>query len=310
MKFGTWLGLGALAMSGVAVAGPYVGAAGTVSERSTYTDLDWAKGGKFFAGYRFDDSPLMVELAYVDAGGHRVDDTGGVELEYSGLTASVGVFAKVDDRGSGLWLTAGYYDGDSEVPDVGAKESASGLAASLGFRLKLNDWVGVQFGVDRLFSVKDFANDEDMTSYSAGLVFELPGASRSVQRPQNPAYKPAYAPAYSPPPAPAPVPAAELAPPPPPPPMPVAAPAEPAPAAEAPTTLKPDLPGGQAAGGVRRTAQPTMLLRQPRPGAPVDGQVPADAEVQLLQRVPNANGVWWYVSFNGSSGWVSESALK
>ncbi|AXQ27314.1 hypothetical protein D0B54_00795 [Solimonas sp. K1W22B-7] len=304
-------------MSGAAVAGPYLGGSVALTERASYEDVERANGGKFVAGYRFDNTPLMLEVNYLDAGDAEIENTGGVELGYSGITALIGYWAKGSDLGSGFWLAGGFYSGDAElsdpsgllgIPGATYEDSASGVAISLGGVWKFTRYVGLQFSLDGLLGVTDFADDENLTAYTLGLVIELPGGSRSSSGPkaQNSAYTPTYAPA----PVPAPAPAAELTPAP----APVVAPVIEAPvaaeAAEAPPTIKPNLPGGMAAIGVRRTAQPTMLLRQPRAGAPVDGNIPGDAEVQLLQRVPNAQGVWWYVSFNGSSGWVSESALK
>ncbi len=62
--------------------------------------------------------------------------------------------------------------------------------------------------------------------------------------------------------------------------------------------------------GAHVAAQPVPLLRQPLVGAPVERVIPAGATAQLKQRMANANGGWWFVAFEGTSGWVSESALQ
>ena len=104
MKFVNWLGLGALAMSSVAVAGPYIGGAGTFSQYE-YEDVDDATSFAAFAGYRFDKVPVMIEVAYTDAGKHDISGfPSGVGLKFSGVRGSLGYFAKLDSKGSGVWL--------------------------------------------------------------------------------------------------------------------------------------------------------------------------------------------------------------
>ena len=321
MKLRILLGLGALAASSAAYAGPYLGGSFALTERGSYENVDRADGNKITLGYRFDDTPLMLEVAYMDAGDAEVPDQ-GVILGYTGFSATVNWWARASETGSGFWIGGGFYSGDAELTDMFgggtlAKESASGAVITLGGVWKFSRHVGLQFSLDGLLGMTDFAEDENLTAYTVGLVIELPGGTKkapprytpsSYPQPAPAAYTPPPAPAYTPPPAPEPMPVAPVAAEP----APLsAAPVAPAPvAAPQPTTIPADLPGGMAAIGVRLTAQPTMLLRQPRSGAPVDGNLPAGAEVQLLQRVPNAQGVWWYVSYNGTTGWVSERALK
>ncbi|PPE74947.1 hypothetical protein C3942_04530 [Solimonas fluminis] len=322
MKFVNWLGLGALAMSGVAVAGPYVGGAGTFSQYE-YEDVDDATSFAAFAGYRFDQVPLMLEVAYTDAGKHDIRGLpSGVGLKFSGVRGSLGYFAKLDSKGSGVWLKGGYYDGDADLeltntPFADRSASSSGFTYGLGGDWKLTPWFGLRFDLENYVDVRDFsdfpdsdAGESNVTVISLGVVLELPSGTSRLPSSYAPAPAPAYQPAYPPAAAPAPVvPAIQSQPP-----HPATAAPTSIPAASQPTsassTIKPDLPGGMVAAGVRLTAQPTMLLRQPRSGAPIDGSIPAGAELQLLQRVPNAQGVWWYASYNGMSGWVSESALK
>lgn len=314
MKFVNWLGLGALAMSGVAQAGLYVGGAGSMSQYE-YENVDDATGFTAFAGYRPESLPLMVELAYTDFGDHDISGAGAT-IGFSGVRGSIGYFGRLSPTGSGVWIKGGYYSGDAEgeLSGFGSDEqSSSGFTWGLGGDWKVTPNIGLRLDLESYMGVKDFngyptlGNESDVTVISLGLVLELPtrgqggNSARSYAPPPAPAPAPA---AYVPPPAPMPAPV----------PAPVVAEPKPVPVAPAavpqPTTVKPDLPGGMAAIGVRLTAQPTMLLRQPRSGAPVDGNIPAGAEVQLLQRVPNAQGVWWYVSYNGNTGWVSDIALK
>ena len=312
MKFVNWLGLGALAMSSAANAGPYLAGSFALTERASYENVDRADGSKFGLGYRFEEIPLMLEVNYFDAGEAEVHDPmiGGGYLGYTGITGLIGYWAKVSDRGSGFWLAGGFYTGDAEIGVSGigsVKESASGAAISLGGVWMLTDYFGLQASLDGLLGMKDFQDDENLTAYTVGAVLHWP-RSRRASEPARASYTPPPAPAPAPAPAYTPAPAAMPPEPvatPAPAPQPVLAPAPVAPAAAAAPAGKPVMP----IIGVRRTSQPTALLRQPRAGAPVDGSLPAGAEVQLMQRVPNALGVWWYVYAGNTTGWVNDSAL-
>ena len=307
---GKWLGLSVLAVSGVANAGPYLAGSFALTERAGYENVDRANGYKFGLGYRFEDVPLMVEVNYLDAGESDVNDPmfNGVYIGYTGITGLVGYWAKASDKGSGFWLAGGFYTGDAEagVSGVGSyKESASGAAISLGGVWMLTDYFGLQASLDGLLGMKDPQDDENLTAYSVGMVLHWPQSRRSSE-PSRASYTPPPAPAYTPAPA-AYTPTPAMAPP-----EPVVTPAPalaPAPLPVAPVAAASAKPAGMPVIGVRHTAQPTALLRQPRAGAPVDASLAAGTQVQLMQRVPNALGIWWYVYANGVAGWVNDSAL-
>lgn len=331
MNLGKWVGLGAMLLSGAAQAGVYLGGGGAFTERSGYSDVDRASGAKGFIGWRGDASlPLMLELSYLDAGESEIDELGGIYIGYSGLQASVGWFGQLSPTGSGVWLKGGYYSGDAELvdpngvagfgPGARVEESTNGVALGLGADWKFTRWVGLRFELEGLLGVKDFANDENLTAYSLGLVFEIPTAA--VPAPRQSSYLPPPAAVYTPAPAPvvvrepmtataAPAPA----------PMPVAEPepviaAAPAPQAlaegpsaadlplAAPTAPRALLPGAQA-----RTTQQVTLRKLPHSSEQALQNLPAGTNVQLLGRQTNAEGIWWRIEHGGVRGWVPERGL-
>ncbi|HEY0915615.1 MAG TPA: outer membrane beta-barrel protein [Solimonas sp.] len=321
MKFVNWLGLGVLAMSSAANAGVYVGAAGSMTQYE-YDNVDDATGFTAFAGFRSESLPLMFEVAYADFGDHDITDDPGVSIGFSGMRASAGYFGRLSPTGSGVWIKGGYYKGDSEgkAAGLGSDElSSSGFTWGVGGDWKITRNLGLRLDLESYMGVKDFNgypvsldNESDVTVISLGLVFELPsrGSAASSGSNSRSSYTPPPAPAPAPAPTYAPTPAA--APPEPvvmqapaPAPQPVLAPAPVAPVVAARASAKPGMP----VIGVRHTSQPTALLRQPRAGSPVDASLAAGTEVQLMQRVPNALGIWWYVYANGVAGWVNDSAL-
>ncbi|NKF22657.1 outer membrane beta-barrel protein [Solimonas marina] len=159
-------------------AGPYFGVSGTYADRSAYSDVDSAWGGKAVVGYRFAPIPIFLEASWIDTGKADIDDTGiGATLRFTGYTLGAGYFWQVTPTGSGFWLRGAYYDGDSKVaaPGYGSiKTSANGGSVGLGVQLKFNDYVGLRFEYETLFETKDFASDEDVDIASIGLVFEFP----------------------------------------------------------------------------------------------------------------------------------------
>jgi hypothetical protein len=313
MKGANWVGLAAL-LSGAAHAGVYAGGAASMTQYE-YENVDDAAGFTAFAGFRPESLPLMFEVAYTDFGEHDV-----VSIGFSGVRASAGYYGRVSPSGSGVWIKGGYYKGDSEGKEAGFGSdelSSSGFTWGIGGDWKITRHFGLRLDLESYMGVKDFNgypvtvdNESDVTVISLGLVFELPsgGSSSSSNSSSRSSYTPPPAPAPAPAPAYTPAPAAMPPEPvatPAPAPQPVLAPAPVAPAAAAAPAGKPGMP----VIGVRRTTQLTALLRQPRAGAPVDGSLPAGSEVQLMQRVPNALGVWWYVYAGNTTGWVNDSAL-
>lgn len=80
--------------------------------------------------------------------------------------------------------------------------------------------------------------------------------------------------------------------------MPVVPPA----AAAAPTRMS--LSPGDA-----HAAQSIVVRQRPQPQATVAMAVPAGASLRLQVRQLNGDGAWWFVDYQGTSGWVSENSL-
>lgn len=336
MISGKWLGLGAMLLSGAAQAGVYFGGAGVLSERENYSDLERASGAKGFIGWRGDASlPLMLELSYMDAGDAEIQDTNGMTLGYTGLQASVGWFGALSATGSGLWVKGGYYSGDSKLEDpnnflgfgagASAEESTNGFALGLGGDWKFTPWVGLRFELEGLLGVKDFANDENLTAYSLGLVFEIP-THQAAPAPRQTSYLPPQAPESSPTPVyypAAPVQQPAYAAPEPAPVITAAPAAEQATAPEAPPAKSlaqgpsaADLPvaapptaGALLPGASARTTQSFTLRKLPHSSAEPLQNVVAGVSVQLLGRQINAEGTWWRIESQGQRGWLPQTVL-
>lgn len=286
------VGVACALMSGAASAGLYGGGVGTLSERNGYSDIDRVTGFGAFAGYRFDDLPMMIELGYLDAGDADIEDTGGFTLGYSGLSIALGWYGKMSDSGSGAWVRGGYYTGDSEVADPSGasvlEQSANGFVWGVGVDLMVTDWFGFRLGLDSYVGVKDFAADENITTYSLGIVLHLPsGGSAPASAPVFRAPEP-----YMPPQAqPAPMPPAAL----------VAEQPEPAPAAT-PVPMA-------AVSGLSLLVVDAAVRAQPRMQAQTEAILPANQTVTARNRVSNAEGRWWFVQHENIRGWVPESAF-
>lgn len=291
------VGVACALVSGAASAGLYGGGVGTLSERNGYSDIERVTGFGAFAGYRFDEMPLIIELGYLDAGDADVEDTGGITLGYTGLSVALGWYGKLSNNGSGAWIRGGFYTGDSKVTDTNGvisspgsyvEESTNGFVWGAGVDLMVTEWFGFRLGFDSYVGVKDFAEDENMTAYSFGIVLHLP-SSGSV-----PAGAPVFrAPEpYMPPQAqPAPMPPAAL----------VAEQPEPAPAA-APVPMT-------AVSGLSLLVVDASVRAQPRMQAQTEAVLPANQTVTARNRVSNAEGRWWFVQHENVRGWVPESAF-
>lgn len=297
------VGVACALMSGAASAGAYFGASGVLSERASYENVDRATGFNAFAGYRFDDLPLVVELAYLDAGDSDINDPeiSGVTLGYSGFSATIGWYGALSPNGSGFWLRGGYYTGDAEfttefgidggdffLPPGTYEDSSNGFTIGLGADWMLTDWFGLRFGLDGFLGMTDFQNDETMTTYSLGIVLHLPsGGSAPAGAPVFRAPEP-----YMPPQAqPAPMPPAAL----------VAEQPEPAPAAT-PVPMA-------AVSGLSLLVVDAAVRSQPRMQAQTETMLPANQTVTARNRVSNAEGRWWFVQHENIRGWVPESAF-
>lgn len=296
------VGVACALMSGAASAGAYFGASGLLSERASYENVDRATGFNVFGGYRFDGQPLVVELAYLDAGESDIDfGAPGVSLGYTGFSATIGWYGALSPNGSGFWLRGGYYTGDASVildsdlivddqflPAGTYEESANGFTFGLGGDWMLTDWFGLRFGIDGFLGMKDPQDDENMTTYSLGIVLHLPsGGSAPTAAPVFRAPEP-----YMPPQAqPAPMPPAAL----------VAEQPQPPPAFEtAPMAAVP---------GLSLLVVDAAVRAQPRVQAQTEAMLPANQTVTARNRVSNAEGRWWFVQHENIRGWVPESAF-
>lgn len=166
-----------LTLAGTASADTFLGGGLTFSQYE-YDDLDDGNGFSLFATFKGTESPWMGEIAYYDGGDADVEGLNGVSLNHSGFKAYAG-FGGFDELGSGFWLKAGLYSGDTEIsgPGGSADESASGLALGLGGDWMFSESVGARFDLEILFGVEDFVDDEDVTLITVGLVFGVSGDS-------------------------------------------------------------------------------------------------------------------------------------
>jgi len=78
-------------------------------------------------------------------------------------------------------------------------------------------------------------------------------------------------------------------------------PVPPPPAAPPTTTLQP---------GDAHAGQPTILRSRPQAQATAEHYIPAGATVRLQMRQTNSDGAWWFVEYQGTTGWLSESGLS
>lgn len=170
--------------------GPYFGASGLYANRPGYDDVDGSYGGKVFAGYRFAPFPLFIEASYLNTGNADVDpgyggDDERIRLNFSGYTIGAGYFLPLTSYGSGVWVRASYYDGDSKekTPDdplVGSRKlSTSGASFAVGGDWKFNPWTGIRFEYENLIEPDDFADNESIGIFSLGVVFDFPMAAES-----------------------------------------------------------------------------------------------------------------------------------
>ena len=92
--------------------------------------------------------------------------------------------------------------------------------------------------------------------------------------------------------------------------VPMAAPAPAMAAAPAVAAAPAPRPSVQHAGAPTAQARTGAILRdQPTPNGPVAQVMPSGGAVDLLQRVYNTTGGWWYVRTVKGSGWINENEL-
>ena len=266
-----------------------VGGASVVRAAFDYPDIEDATGFKGFLGYRSDnrDLPLYFDLTYLDTGKADVTPFPGVTLKFSGLLLSVGASVAVNPESDvHLFIKGGLYDGDTKLAGPGGsiKDSANGFQLSIGLDWMWTPGFGgrVEYGI--LYGVDDFADNEDVSILSAGIVFG--GSSSERRKPAESRSLPAQ-PRAQPMAAPAPAPAAVVVrqPPPPPPPQ-------------------------FAAGGRAQAKLGARLLSRPTAQADVVRALGQGLVIELIARNVNPAGAWWFCDAKGEKGWVLESELE
>lgn len=196
------LAIAALILPGLAPAealtyGPYAGISATLGYVN-YKQEDRPKGYQAFAGYQF-NNPLFVEASYLDPGKAELRPfegaSEGVEMEYDGYTVGVGLAHVFRNENVRLWVLGSYYDLDTtlhypagSVPGEPARTaqidtSSNGGSVAVGGDFNFSPYVGLRARVERLFSIKDGGDDEDLTLVSVGVFFSFPVHS-------DPDYKP------------------------------------------------------------------------------------------------------------------------
>jgi hypothetical protein len=283
-------GLGLALCAGPAFSEVYIGGMVTSADRD-YDDISRSTGGQFLAGYRFEQLPLMIEAGYTDTGDADIDVLPGAStrasMNYSGLQLTIGGFAKLSDLGSGAWLKAGFYSGNTEMKiPVGsfpddlslsgkAKDSSSGGVLGIGGVWKLTPWFGLRAEFSTLLGVAAFASDEDINLMSAGVIFEFPAVKAAPAR----TFAPQAVARSMPPPLPA---AASVA----------AAPSQ---------SLSPS-----ASGTTLMLSRQASLRGQPKMSGVIRATLPAGSTVSRKSRMDNADGGWWFVDHQGMSGWLND----
>lgn len=155
-----------------------MGAGGTVATFA-YSDVETASGFRAHATHRFDAGGLTLqsELAYLDTGTARIDDTGGMGLNYNGLDLSLGLVLPGGFSAHDIvWFKGGLYRGDSELraPDYGYTRSASGPLFGVGMEWMWTSALGLRLEYEGLLRVRDYVQNGNIGVLSLGLVFALP----------------------------------------------------------------------------------------------------------------------------------------
>ncbi len=152
-----------------------VGGGGGVSHISKYKDVDEGTAYRIFGGYRATSIPLYFEAQYFDSGKMDIDDIGDVKLRFDGWTASVGYRVALSDMGSDILLKGGGYVEDSEAKGTGGsfKDDRSGGQIGVGGNWMFTPNLGLNIDVQVLFGVEDFADREDLTLATVGLIYSF-----------------------------------------------------------------------------------------------------------------------------------------
>ena len=93
---------------------------------------------------------------------------------------------------------------------------------------------------------------------------------------------------------------------------PVAAPVVPAPITGAAPMIVPVMPPPPPAlqAGEAFVTQPTPMRARPIGSGIIEQNIPAGASLRLEVRQVTRDGAWWFVKYQGQTGWVSERGLS
>lgn len=311
--WGALVGAGLVCAQAPAWAGGYAGGALAYSQiegdDAVYEDFEEAVGLSGFFGYRFDmPVPVFLEADYTDSG-ELDEEQSDVSLRFRGPSVFAGAYVPLDRAARfRLWGKVGYAQVSSEVR--AEFEDEAGQDSGIDFIGEDNDgfvWaLGGDFEVARSLAVRveyrqyggllegqnaglppgapDF--EADLRTARVGLVLAFGGSESAAPSAPAPA-APARS-TYIPP-------AALISNTPPP--------------VEPPPATAPPAPPVRLAADRGRTRAPTPLTDRPVPGDRPITMIPAGEIVQVQNRVPNKDGVWYFVQFAGQTGWVPAESL-
>ena len=170
-------------MAGLALLGfmpSMAGADGVLGLGLNYTSLPSADynpgirvngdtGYNFFAAYRDERLPLMIELGYLDAGELPVK-TNGTDLGallFRGVHLSGGYVWRADSLPLAAWFRVGYYDGETSGVvngqqnrpgfEIRTTRDSSGLGVGAGAEWMFSSRLGLRLSYDNLLDVADFS---------------------------------------------------------------------------------------------------------------------------------------------------------
>lgn len=161
-----------------------------------YSDIDNSTG--YVAGFGYRPTPnLAIELQYFDAGDADINDDGSFTEEFPSATFESGNFAvsgfaataayivpAASGSGSNVFFRGGLYSSDTDItitftePSVGTvsgtiSDSTTNFTLGLGFDWMFSQSLGLRGAVDGMFGNKDYADDEEVTLISLGLIWSF-----------------------------------------------------------------------------------------------------------------------------------------
>lgn len=168
----TMLALGAQAPARAEVV---VGGGVGVTQLSGYNDVDDAFAWRGFVGYRAPDIPLYLEAQYFETDELEVDGADDIGLEFEGYALALGYRVVFGEFGSDVVLKGGGYmqDTRAHVGGLSDEDDADGGLLGVGGNWMLTPHLGINFDVQFLFGVEDYADDEDLTIATIGLVYSF-----------------------------------------------------------------------------------------------------------------------------------------